>query len=107
MRQTGGAAEDCTDEEIVEGIRLLAESEGIFAETAGGVTVACAKKLIETGKIPADETAVLCITGQRAEDAGGDPRQVRRAAADQAEPAGIRGTDRGGSGGLSFVLTAD
>jgi threonine synthase len=63
MRETGGGAEDCTDEEIVEGIRLLAECEGIFAETAGGVTVACARKLIETGKIPADETAVLCITG--------------------------------------------
>jgi len=63
MRETGGAAEDCTDEEIVDGIRLLAECEGIFAETAGGVTVACARKLIETGKIPADDSAVLCITG--------------------------------------------
>jgi threonine synthase len=42
---------------------MLAESEGIFAETAGGVTVACAKKLIETGKIPAGDSAVLCITG--------------------------------------------
>lgn len=63
MRQTGGSAEDVTDEEIVEGIRLLAEYAGIFAETAGGVTVACAKKLIETGKIPRDEEAVLCITG--------------------------------------------
>jgi threonine synthase len=63
MRQTGGNAEDVTDEEIVEGIKLLAEHEGIFAETAGGVTVACAKKLIDSGKIPRDEEAVLCITG--------------------------------------------
>jgi threonine synthase len=63
MRATGGCAEDVTDEEIVEGIRLLAEYEGIFAETAGGVTVACAKKLIESGKIPRNEEAVLCITG--------------------------------------------
>jgi threonine synthase len=63
MRETGGGAEDCSDEEIVEGIRVLAECEGIFAETAGGVTVACARKLIETGKIPADDSAVLCITG--------------------------------------------
>ena len=63
MRQTGGGAEDVTDEEIVEGIKLLAEHEGIFAETAGGVTVACAKKLIASGKIPAGEEAVLCITG--------------------------------------------
>ena len=63
MRETGGGAEDCSDDEIVEGIRLLAECEGIFAETAGGVTVACARKLIENGKIPADDSAVLCITG--------------------------------------------
>ena len=63
MKQTGGSAEDCTDEEVVEGIRQLAECEGIFAETAGGVTVACARKLIETGKIPRDGSAVLCITG--------------------------------------------
>ncbi len=63
MRQTGGYAEDVTDDEVVEGIKLLAEHEGIFAETAGGVTVACAKKLIASGKIPAGEEAVLCITG--------------------------------------------
>src|SRR6266853_1557254 len=44
MKQTGGSAEDCTDAEVVEGIRLLAETEGIFDETAGGVSVACAKK---------------------------------------------------------------
>ncbi len=63
MNKTGGSAEDCSDEEVIAGIRLLAETEGIFAETAGGVTVACAKKLIESGKIPADESIVLCITG--------------------------------------------
>lgn len=63
MRETGGSCEDATDEEIVEGIKLLAEYAGIFAETAGGVTVACAKKLIASGKIPKDESAVLCITG--------------------------------------------
>jgi len=63
MRETGGGAEDCSDDEIVEGIRMLAECEGIFAETAGGVTVACARKLIQSGKIPANESAVLCITG--------------------------------------------
>ena len=63
MKESGGSAEDCTDEEIIEGIKLLAEYEGIFAETAGGVTVACAKKLIESGKIPRNEEVVLCITG--------------------------------------------
>jgi len=63
MHETGGSAEDCTDDEVVEGIRLLAEYAGIFAETAGGVTVSCAKKLIDSGKIPRDESIVLCITG--------------------------------------------
>ena len=63
MKQTGGSAEDVTDDEVVEGIRMLAECEGVFAETAGGVTVACAKKLIASGAIPRDQSAVLCITG--------------------------------------------
>ena len=63
MKETGGAADDVTDDEIREGIRLLAECEGIFAETAGGVTVGVAKKLIASGKIPANDSAVLCITG--------------------------------------------
>ena len=63
MKETGGAAEDVTDDEIREAIRLLAESEGIFAETAGGVTVGVAKKLIASGKIPANDSAVLCVTG--------------------------------------------
>ena len=63
MRATGGSCEDVTDEEVVEGIKLLASCEGIFAETAGGVTVASAKKLIASGAIPANESAVLCITG--------------------------------------------
>ena len=63
MKETDGAAEDVTDEEIREGIKLLAECEGIFAETAGGVTVGVAKKLIASGRIPEGDSAVLCITG--------------------------------------------
>ncbi len=63
IRDTHGWAEDVSDAEIVDGIRLLAETEGIFAETAGGVTVAVARKLIEQGRIPRDEEVVLCITG--------------------------------------------
>jgi threonine synthase len=63
MRETGGFAEDVSDAEVIEGIKLLAECEGIFAETAGGVTTACTKRLIETGKIPRDESIVICITG--------------------------------------------
>src|SRR6266851_733226 len=63
MKETGGSSEDVTDDEIRDAIRLLAESEGIFAETAGGVTVGVAKKLIAAGKIPANDSVVLCITG--------------------------------------------
>jgi threonine synthase len=63
MKETGGVAEDVTDDEIREAICLLAECEGIFAETAGGVTVGVAKKLIASGKIPSNDSAVLCITG--------------------------------------------
>ncbi len=63
LAETGGSAEDCSDEEVIDGIRMLAEYAGVFAETAGGVTVACARKLIESGKIPRNESIVLCITG--------------------------------------------
>jgi threonine synthase len=63
MKETGGSAEDITDDEIRDAICLLAESEGIFAETAGGVTVGVAKKLIASGKISSNDSAVLCITG--------------------------------------------
>jgi threonine synthase len=63
VRRTNGAIEDVTDAEVVEGIRLLARTEGIFAETAGGVTVACAKKLVESGQLDPDAETVLLITG--------------------------------------------
>ncbi|MGH3865826.1 MAG: threonine synthase [Pseudonocardiaceae bacterium] len=63
VRRTNGAIEDVTDAEVVEGIRLLARTEGIFAETAGGVTVACAKKLVEYGRLDPDAETVLLITG--------------------------------------------
>jgi threonine synthase len=63
IRETGGWAEDVTDAELSEGMALLARTEGIFAETAGGVTVAVTRKLIEQGRLPRDEEIVLCITG--------------------------------------------
>ena len=63
IRDSGGWAEDVTDDQIVAGIRLLAETEGIFAETAGGVTVAVARKLVDLGRIPPHEPVVLVITG--------------------------------------------
>lgn len=63
IRETGGGAEDVSDEEIVEGMKLLARTEGIFTETAGGVTVGVAKKLIDNQIIPRDESILLSITG--------------------------------------------
>src|SRR5262245_5590292 len=62
-RRTGGAVESVTDEEIVEGIQLLARTEGIFAEMAGGVTVATLKKLVDTGQLDPDEETVVFNTG--------------------------------------------
>ncbi len=62
-KDSGGYGEHATDEEIIEGMRLLARTEGIFTETAGGVTVAATRKLIEAGRIPRNEPIVICITG--------------------------------------------
>ena len=63
VRRTGGAVADVSDAEIVDGIRLLARTEGVFAETAGGVTVACAHKLLAEGRLDPDADTVLLITG--------------------------------------------
>src|SRR5450755_981509 len=63
IRESGGWAEDISDPEIVAAIKLLAETEGIFAETAGGVTAGVTKKLIDQGRIARDETTIVCITG--------------------------------------------
>ena len=60
---SGGAGEDVSDDEIVEGMKLLAETEGIFGETAAGVTVAVTRKLIQQGKLDPQEETVLCVTG--------------------------------------------
>lgn len=62
-RKTGGNIESVTDKEIIDGIKLLAETEGIFTETAGGTTIAVLKKLAEAGKIDPNETTVAVITG--------------------------------------------
>jgi len=63
VRQSGGGLAAVTDDEIVEGIRLLARTEGIFAETAGGVTIASLRHLAEQGIVKKDERVVAYITG--------------------------------------------
>jgi threonine synthase len=63
IRESGGWAEDISDSEIVSAIQQLAETEGIFAETAGGVTAGVTEKLLAQGRIKCEETTVVCITG--------------------------------------------
>jgi len=63
ITKSGGWSEDVSDPEIVDSIQLLAETEGVFTETAGGVTVGCARKLYKQDRILPHETTVLCITG--------------------------------------------
>jgi threonine synthase len=63
IKNTGGWSEDVSDPEVIDSIRLLAETEGIFTETAGGVTVGCAGKLYRQDRILPEETTVLCVTG--------------------------------------------
>jgi threonine synthase len=63
LKESGGTAGAVSDPEIIEGIRLLARTEGIFTETAGGVVVGTLKKLVEAGEIEKDERTVIYITG--------------------------------------------
>ncbi len=63
VRSTGGGLAAVSDDEVVEGIRLLAQTEGIFAETAGGVTIASLRRLVEQGVVRSDERVVAYITG--------------------------------------------
>ncbi|HLC18174.1 MAG TPA: threonine synthase, partial [Thermodesulfobacteriota bacterium] len=63
MRESKGWGEDVTDDEIIDAMKLLAQTEGIFAETAGGVTLGVTKKLLEQGRIPKDESIVVSVTG--------------------------------------------
>jgi threonine synthase len=63
IRETGGWGAAVSDKEVVEAMKLLGQTEGIFAETAGGVTLAAARRLIEEKRIPRDESLVISITG--------------------------------------------
>jgi threonine synthase len=63
VRSTGGAGAMVTDDDVIAGVQLLAETEGIFTEPAGGVTVSATRQLIERGAINRDESIVICVTG--------------------------------------------
>src|SRR6266851_3803920 len=63
IKQSGGWSEDVSDPQVIDSIKLLAETEGVFTETAGGVTVGTAGKLYRQDRILPEETTVLCITG--------------------------------------------
>ena len=84
LDESHGVGADVSDEEIVEGMKVLAESEGIFAETAGGVVVACLKQLLALGAIKRDETTVAFITG--------NGLKTQEAVADVAKPLHIQPT---------------
>jgi threonine synthase len=64
INESGGWAAHATDTEIVQGMRLLAETEGIFTETAGGVTIAATRHLIAEGRIKPADSVVVSVTGQ-------------------------------------------
>jgi len=83
MKETGGASDDVSDDEIREAMSALAECEGIFTETAGGVTMGTAKKLVAPGKIPAEDSVVLCVTGNGLKTLDAVQRHVGK-------PAGIK-----------------
>jgi threonine synthase len=98
MAESGGAGAAVSDEEVVEGMRLLAESEGIFAETAGGVTIAGLKKLVASGNVDPDELVVAFITGaglktqEAVADVLPEPLHVQPTIASFEEALALRGT---------------
>ena len=63
IKESGGWGESASDQEILDAVKLLGRTEGIFTEPAGGTTLACTIKLIQSGKIPRDESICVCITG--------------------------------------------
>ena len=99
VRSTGGSGAMVTEDEIIKGIQLLAETEGIFTEPAGGVTVAATRQLIERGVIDPDESIVICVTGNGYKTAevlngrGVEPIHIGRSLAEfeaiQAAPAAV------------------
>ena len=94
VTETGGRGEDPTDEEIIAGIQLLARTEGVFTETAGGVTIASLARMAGAGTFSGDETVVALITHHLLDSQGRERAELLR---EGRSPAWIWG--------LSVVLT--
>src|SRR5262249_58351908 len=96
VKETGGSGASVTDDEILDGIQLLARTEGIFTEPAGGTTLAATRALIQRGAIKPHESVVVCITGngyKTAEvmrDRLAEPTQIGRSLSDFARGIGSR-----------------
>ena len=95
VKETGGSGAMVTDDEILDAIELLARTEGIFTEPAGGTTLAATRALIKRGVIKPDESVVVCITGNGYKTAEVMRDRVAAPVHDRAQPGGLRA--RGGA----------
>ena len=86
VKETGGSGAMVTDDEILDAIQLLARTEGIFTEPAGGTTLAATRALIQRGVIKPNESVVVCITGNGYKTAEVMLDRVRAASADRSQP---------------------
>ena len=90
VKETGGSGAMVSDEEILDAIQLLASTEGIFTEPAGGTTLAATRALIQRGVIKPNESVVVCITGNGYKTAEVMHDRVERPDADRPQPRGLR-----------------
>ena len=90
VKETGGAGAKVSDDEILDAVQLLASTEGIFTEPAGGTTLAATRAAHQRGVIKPDESVVVCITGQWLQDGRGHERPRRGADPDRPQPRRLR-----------------
>ena len=98
MRESGGWGDAASDEEIVDAIKLLARTEGIFAEPAGGTTLAVTLKLIAQGRIRADETVVVIDHRQWLQNPGSGGQAIEQPVRDRSAAQGLRRAVRAAAG---------
>ena len=93
IRRSGGSCASVSDDEVIDGIRLLARTEGIFAETAGGVTIATLAKLAAPGVVRSDERVVAMVTGHGLKTVEALADQARSDRHHRPDPRGLRRRD--------------